>query len=231
MTRCGIIIACNLLFVLLSLPMVTLGPAWCAMSHVFLRTLRGDGELNPLREFWKGLRSNFRQSLLCWLVIAFLLAFLFLEIYWCGQFGGVFRYFRLGLVMIAAAVFLIAVYLAFRDTVPALIRHSLYFAFHKPLYLAVILFFHIFPMYLTYSDLQNLPLYAFLWCFFGFGAVGMLTASLLVREFAPFLPMVDVCGDIIENPEDEVLWTDGERGAAPEKSDAEILEEMRKLGM
>ena len=34
---------------------------------------------------------------------------------------------------------------------------------------------------LTYSDLANLPLYAFLWCFFGFGAVEMLSASFVIR--------------------------------------------------
>ena len=229
MHRCWIIIAANLLFVLLSIPFVTIGPGWCAMSHVFLRTLRGDGEVNPLREYWRGLRTNFRQALISWLLIAALLGFLGLEIYWCGQFGGAFEFFRLGLVTIAAGVVMLAVYLyptmaAFSDTLPALLRHSLYFALHRPLNFVVILFFHIFPMVLTYSDLGNLPLYAFLWCTFGFGAVGMLTASLLVREFEPFLPEVDQYGNFIA--EGETV-----EPAAPEQSEAEILEELRKLDM
>ena len=225
MTRCWIIIACNVLFVLLTLPVVTIGPAWAAMDYVFFRTLRGEYDLNPLGAFWRGLRMNFKQALPCWIAILFLLGFLGLEIYWCGQFGGIFLAFRLGLVMLASAVVLLTLYLfpvmsAFRGTVPELLRHSLYFAFHKPVNLLVIVFFHVFPLFLTYSDLSNLPLYAFLWCFAGFGAVEMLTASLLAREFAPYLSAVDEYGNPVADED-----------APDEKSEAEILEEMRKLDM
>ena len=120
--------------------------------------------------------------------------------------------------MMASAVVILTLYLfpvmaAFRGTLPELLRHSLYFAFHKPLNLLTIVFFHVFPLLLTYSDLQNLPLYAFLWCFAGFGAVEMLTASLLSREFAPYLSAVD-----------------NEQSPA-EKPEAEILDDMRKLDM
>ena len=232
MTRCWIIIACNVLFVLLTLPVVTIGPAWAAMDYVLLRTLRGDGDLNPLREFWKGFRMNFKQAFVCGLAILFLGGFLALEIYWCGQFGGVFQIFRLGLVMILSAVVILALYLfpvmaAFQGDIPTLLKHSLYFAFHRPLHLLTIVFFHVFPLFLTYSDLTNLPLYAFLWCFFGFGAVEMLSASLLLRDFVKYLPAVDQFGNFLT---DEELGAGADESAA-EKSEAEILEEMRKLDM
>ena len=44
----------------------------------------------------------------------------------------------------------------------------------------MILFFDIFPMVLTFSDLQSLPLYAFLWVMCGFGLQAMLAATLLL---------------------------------------------------
>ena len=228
MTRCGILIAANLLFALCTLPLLTIGPGWAALYHVLFRTLRGDGELNPFREFWRGLRSNFKQAMLCWLAI--LLA---LEWYWCGQFGGAFLQWRFGLVMIAAAVILLAIYLfptmaAFEASIPDLLRFSLYFALKKPLYLIVILFFHLFPPFLTYSDLGSLPLYAFLWSVIGFAAIAMLSATLLLREFLPFLPAVDSNGDFLTAPED---GTESENGGAAVKTEAEILEEMKKLGM
>ena len=233
MTRCWIIIACNVLFVLLTLPVVTIGPAWAAMDYVLLRTLRGDGDLNPLREFWKGFRMNFKQAFVCGLAILALGGFLALEIYWCGQFGGVFQMFRLGLVMILSAVVILALYLfpvmaAFQGDIPTLLKHSLYFAFHRPLHLLTIAFFHIFPLFLTYSDLTNLPLYAFLWCFFGFGAVEMLSASLLLRDFVKYLPAVDQFGNFLT---DEELGAGASDESAAEKSEVEILEEMRKLDM
>ena len=226
MTRCGVLIAANVLFALSTVPIVTVGAGWAALYHVLLRTLRGDGELNPFREFWKGWKTNWKQATVCWLAILFLLVFLALEWYWCGQFGGAFLQWRFGLVMIAAAVILLAIYLfptmaAFEASIPDLLRFSLYFALKKPLYLIVILFFHLFPPLLTYSDLGTLPLYAFLWCTIGFAAIGMLTATLLLQEFQPFLPAVDACGDFITD--------DDESGG--EKSESEILEEMKKLGM
>lgn len=239
MTRCGIIIAANVMFMLLTIPIVTIGAGWAAMYHTLLRTLRGDGVINPFKEFWKGLKGNFKQATICWLGILAIGIFLYLDWFWCTQLGGMFSVLRFGIIMIAAALAIITIYLfptmaAFKASIPDLIKDSIFFAFKKPLNLIVILFFNIFPMYLTYTDLSSLPLYAFIWCFFGFGAIGMLTAYLLLGEFKPYLPVVDICGDIIENPEDEAFWADSPEsmeGGAPEKSEAEILEEMRKLGM
>lgn len=234
MTRCGILIAANILFALSTIPILTVGAGWAALYHVLLRTLRGDGELNPFLEFWKGLRSNWKQASICWICVLCLLIFLALEWYWCGQFGGAFLVWRFGLVMIAAAVVVLAIYLfptmaAFAASIPNLLRFSLYFALKKPLYLLVILFFHLFPPFLTYSDLGTLPLYAFLWCTVGFAAVGMVTATLLLQEFQPFLPAVGAYGDFLApegNPDSESMDS-----GAGEKSEWEILEDMKKLGM
>lgn len=66
-------------------------------------------------------------------------------------------------------------------------------------------------MVLTYTDLQYQPLYAFCWCTFGFAAVAMLGAKLLLPDFKPHLDSQD------DFPE--------------EKSEKEILKEMKKLGM
>lgn len=239
MTRLGIIIACNVLFALTTVPLVTIGAGWAAMHFALMRTLRGDGVINPFVEFWKGFKTNFKQATICWLVILVLAGVLGLEWYWCGQFGGVFLTLRLGLVMIGACVAIVGLYLfptmaAFQASIPDLIKDSIYFAFKKPLHLIVILFFNLFPMYLTLSDLQMLPLYAFIWCFFGFGAIGLLNSSLMLKQFIPYLPQVDACGDFILDPEDEARWADSPElsaGGAPEKSEAEILEEMKKLGM
>ena len=40
----------------------------------------------------------------------------------------------------------------------------MYFLVRKPFRFLVIAFFDIFPFVLTYSDLKDLPLYAFIWC-------------------------------------------------------------------
>ena len=244
MTRCGIIIGANLMFLIFSLPVVTAGAAFVALYHVMLKTLRGDGVVNPFKQYWIGFKTNFKQATLYWVLLLLLVAFGAFDVRLCQEFGGVFRYVRYALYALGIAALIITIYLfptmaAFANTLPNLMKNALYFALKKPLKLLVLLFFNVFPMYLTYSDLQTLPLYAFLWAFFGFGAIAMLGAELLLPEFKPYLPLVDDCGDFILNEEDEKLWADSpqqevsgalkESGGGHEKTEAEILEEMKKL--
>lgn len=240
MTRWGIIIGANLMFVLFTLPVFTIGASAAALYHVMLKTLRGDGVINPFKQFWIGFKSNFKQATLAWLLILALVGFGYVDLRICEQAGGMigaFRYplYALGIVVCILAVYLFPVMAAFADTLPHLIRNSFYFAFRKPGKLLVILFFNVFPLVLTYTDLQMMPLYAFLWSFFGFGAIAMLGARLLLPEFKPYLPLVDECGDFILDENGNRLPADAQVNAAdasqPEKSEEEILEEMKKLGM
>lgn len=230
MTRCGILIASNLLFVLFSLPIVTAGAALAGLYYTMLKTLRGDGELNPFRTFWEGFRSNFKQATMVWLILLALVGVLALEIFWCRQFAGPVALFRYGLMALLVIVVILAAYLfptmaAFRATLPQLVQDCIFFAIQKPIHLILILFSNIVPMVLTYVDYGNLPLYAFVWCVVGFSAVAMFCSSLLLKQFLPYLPKVDACGDVIE--EGEEAPPEG----APERSEAEILDEMKKLGM
>ena len=89
----------------------------------------------------------------------------------------------------------------------------------KPWKTLVILFFDIFPFVLTFSDLQSLPLYAFLWVMCGFGLQAMLAATLLLPEFEPYLAVKEENEEPLEELE------------ANKEVEAEILEEMKKLGM
>ena len=240
MTRCGVIIGANLMFILFSFPVVTAGAAYVALYHVMFKALRGDGVINPFKQFWIGFKSNFKQATIAWICVLALLLLGFMDLRICMDAGGVIAAFRYPLYALGVGLCIIVIYLlptmaAFQDTIPHLIRNSLFFAFRKPHKLLVMLFFNVFPMYLTYSDLQMMPLYAFLWCFFGFGAIAMLDAYLLLPEFKPYLPLVDDCGDFILDENGEKIRADSEAIAEvsgrQEKSQEEILEEMRKLGM
>ena len=240
MTRLGIIIGANLMFVLFSLPVVTAGAAWAALCHVMLKVLRGDGVLNPFRQFWAGFRGNFRQATVVWIAALALAAFGFFDIRVCLNASGFvsdMRYaiYVLGVLMVIVLIYLFPVMAAFEDSLPHLLRNSVFFAMKKPWKLPILLFFHVFPMFLTYTDAQMLPLYAFLWVLFGFGAVAMLDARLMLPEFRPYLPLVDSCGDFILDENGRRLMPDGQAAAAGdaggEKTEQEILDEMRKLDM
>ena len=221
MTKLGIIIGANLMFVLFAMPVLTIGAAWVALDHVMLKTLRGDGVLNPFKQFWIGFKTNFKQATVAWLITLAVAVIGWIDVRFLLHQGGQMVSFRC--------------MAAFSNQLPVLFRSGYYFALKKPLKLIVLLFFHVFPLLLTYLDAQMMPLYAFVWTFFGFGAIAMLTAKLLLPLLIPHLPLVDQSGDFILDeegnklmPGDEDKLTDGGPG---EKSDREILEEMKKLGM
>lgn len=231
MWRCGILIGANLMFVLCCIPVVTIGPGLAAMYHVLFKTLRGDGQIPFFRTWWQGFKSNFRQSITAWLALLLLAGFLLLEMFWCTQFPppvGYFRYALLALLMVAAVIgiYLFPTMTAFRAGLLQLVCSSIFFAVGNPLHLILILFAHAAPLALTYLYLQILPLTAFLWCTVGFSGVAMLCASLLLRQFKPYLPMVDACGDIIE-PGEKGDLNPGQRDSSEEAT----LAEMRKYGL
>ena len=223
MTKLGIIIAANIMFALLSIPFITIGAGFSALYYVMFRTLRGDGVVNPFREFWAGLKANFKQATIAWILFVLLAAFLAVDIRICNAAGGALGVVKIGVYAVLAVVVIVYLYLipvmtAFDDTLPHLIRNAVYFLIKKPWKTVVILFFDIFPFVLTYSDLQSLPLYAFLWVLCGFGLQAMLGATLLLPEFAPYLASKE------EEAEEEA--------AEPEshmRTEEEILEDMRRL--
>lgn len=213
MTRCGTIIAANLMFLLFCVPVVTVGASWTALHHTMMKMLR-EKEINPFKTFWTSFRRDFKQSTLAFLAAAVLLGVLLLELFWCSQFSGVLSWFTYGLLAMLIAVILLCLYLfpviaAFCGSLKQHIQSSLYFAIHRPLDLVLIAAVHIVPLVMTYLDLKWLPLYAFLWFFVGFAAVVTVTDSLLLKQFLPYL----------------------ESDADPEtgKTEAEILEEMMQL--
>ncbi len=242
MTKVGIIIAANLMFILFSIPVVTVGAAYVAMYHVMLKTLRGDGVINPFKQFWIGFKTNFKQATIAWVIFAALMAFGYYDVSLCRQATGLiyqlqYLIYVLGLLVVTAFIYLLPTMAAFENTLPNLVRNGMYFALHKPWFLIVILFFHLFPLYLTYSDRQMLPLYAFIWFFFGFGAIAMLTSRLLLKDFCRYLPLVDDYGDFILDENGDKIMPGSAAEAAldaageHEMTEDEILEEMKKLDM
>lgn len=232
MTRLGILMAANLLFLLSCIPVVTAGAGLCALHHTMLKTLRGDGEINPFVQFWQGFKRNFRQATAAFLLLLALGMLLALEIFWCSQFTGPVALFRYGLYAIAIAALVLALYLfptiaAFDAPLPQLLANSFAFAMKSPLTALCIVVTSVVPVAFTLAGGRYQPLYAFIWCMIGASGLAMLHASMLLRLFKPYLPRVDVCGEIIpEGMEDDFVT---EEQAV--RSDKATLEDMLRLGM
>ncbi|MGN0774776.1 MAG: DUF624 domain-containing protein [Candidatus Ventricola sp.] len=232
MTRLGILIAANLLFLISCIPVVTAGAGLCALHHTLLKALRGDGEINPFAQFWQGFKANFRQATAAFLILLALAVALALEIFWCSQFTGPVAAFRYGLYAIAMAALVLALYLfptmaAFDAPLPRLLANSFAFAMRSPLTALSVVVTSVVPVLLTLAGGRYQPLYAFIWCMIGASGLAMLHDSMLLRLFLPYLPRVDVCGDIIPEGMEEAFVT--KESAVP--SERMLLDDMLRLGM
>lgn len=62
-TMAGTAILMNLMFLVASIPIVTIGPAWCGLMSAFRYSIRGE---SWFQGFKKGYCTRFWRSLLCW---------------------------------------------------------------------------------------------------------------------------------------------------------------------
>ena len=79
LNRIGDIIIANLLFLLCSIPLVTIGPSLTALYHCMLRIVKGN-EDKVTKTFFRALRQNFVQSLIAWLALVSVGVILFLNL-------------------------------------------------------------------------------------------------------------------------------------------------------
>ena len=90
---------------------------------------------------------------------------------------------------------------------------------------------HALPLAATYLFLQYLPLWAFLWLMFGFALIAYISTRIMLRQFMPFLPEVDICGDIIPagmEGDPNIMVGEDDSGDDP---DEDTLREMMKYGL
>ena len=69
----------SLLWIIFSIPIVTIGAATTALFYVTTRRI-SDKEGYIIRDFWKSFRMNFKQATACWLIILLMIMVLFFNI-------------------------------------------------------------------------------------------------------------------------------------------------------
>lgn len=227
-TKAGTYIAVNLLFIIGSLGIVTIGASLSAMYYTLMKYQRGGGEINPFRLFVKGFRENFIKAMAVWVGVLCLISVLLLEMFWCSQAAGVMHLFLYGLgtVLLTAAV--TAVYTfpgiaAFDAPVGRQLLNSLFFAGKSPVTVLPVVGAWLLPFYITYSFMEWMPLWAFLWCCFGFAAAANVQAHFLLRLYAPYLAAAG--GAETDKTESRQLL------AGAQRTQRQILKDMKRLGM
>lgn len=245
LSRLGDAMLLSLLFVLCSVPIVTIGASLTALYYTAMKGITLDGGY-VFRYFMKSFKENFKKSTVMWL--AFLLAFIVFGVdvwFWFQQFtpgvvtvANVLLVFSIILLSLTFFMFLYAFPLQakFENTIGVQLRN------------AFLLSVKYFPTTLLITVISAVIVWAFYYqpaiaivgfAMVGFGAVGYLYAYFMLRCFKPYLPQEeehddewylededeedDEAEDEADEAEDEETEDEAD-GAEDEETDSEVGE-------
>lgn len=189
--RIGDIIVLNLIFVVTSLPVITIGTSLSALYAVAMKIVRGE-EASVVKEYLKAWKQNFKTATICWLIMAAAGLLLFLDFRLAGVFhGAAYTVVRLLLAMVLGIWVLIFQYLfpyiaRFENTVFHSIKNALFLnAAHIPSTL-MMLGINIGLFVLTLYTSKTFVIATILWVLVGFAVMAYVQSYLLCRIFAKY---------------------------------------------
>lgn len=190
LTRIAEMMIANFLFLICSLPVVTVGAAAAGLNK-YTQALAVDGAGGVFKLFFQGFRENFRQATWVWLgeaLIALALGcyYLLIGTFAEGTTAGTLNTILLvaGVLILAVAVYLIPLVVRYENTLRQHLKNAMLLSIIKlPRTIAMTLLALIMPLIL-YLSLTVFLQTLFFWFTLGFAFVSYLTSLLLKPVFA-----------------------------------------------
>lgn len=192
----GDIIIVNILFILCSIPIVTMGASMSAMYFTLLKKQRTGENGGVVKLFFKGFKDNFKQSTISWLLFL-LISFIFtLDFNLFGKGGPqenkLMYYTSVVLMMLTCfiAIYLFPVISAFKNTLKNLLLQSIYLAAKNFIFTIVIMVLYTLPAYVLLSSTQVFMVGIFVFIVCGFGLIAYVSSFMFLKAFTPYLDEV-----------------------------------------
>ena len=196
LTRIWDLIILNLLFVLCCLPVITIGPALTALFSVMLKLIR-DEEGSVIKDFFRALISNFKQSIvihLLFLLVGFVLAADLWFVFYAVEDHGAMTYILLGVsgvLAVLATMTLLYVYpllSRFENSTLGTVQVAFVLSFrHWPTTLALA-FLTAIPILIMLVPSEAVIGFVYLMVIIGFSALTMAQSFFLRRVFDQYTP-------------------------------------------
>ena len=176
----------NLLWVLFSLPIVTIGASTTALYSVFIK-MRNNKEGKIFRDFWDAFRSNFRQATVIWLILAAAAVVFTTDIVYFVKMGGlagtVFAMVFLGLdvVLLTVSLYVFPMQAVFDNPIPTTLKSAAYLSARHLGWTVVLLA-------LAILTVLAVILYWPVTAWFVFGLCAFLSAWIFNRIFRRYYP-------------------------------------------
>ena len=190
LTKIMYVVSLNLLFLVCSIPVFTIGAAATAMHSMLIALLRGD-EPNILSGYFHAFKSNFRKSTTIWLGILLLGLTIAVDIYifsrqnyfWAPAMRVIISIVLTGLHILLVYIFSAAAY--FSNSVKGYLLFSIRLAIAKLPYTFVLAAIYVLPLLLILflAQFSQAAVLALLLC--GFSLPAYLSDKIIIRLFKP----------------------------------------------
>ena len=189
--RAGDILLLNIIFVVTSIPVITIGTALSALYTVAMKLVRGEDPA-IIKEYLKAYKRNFKPATICWLIMALIGVLLFVDFRLVAVFSGTaYTVMRLLLAMVLGIWLLTFLYLfpyiaRFDNTVLNSMKNALFLSVaHIPSTL-MMLGVAIGLLIITLFTSKTFVIGTILWTFFGFAILAYVQSFLLCRIFTKY---------------------------------------------
>ena len=189
--RIGDILLLNIVFVVTSIPVITIGTALSALYTVAMKLVRGEDPA-IIKEYLKAYKRNFKPATICWLIMAVIGVLLFVDFRLVAVFSGTaYTVMRLLLAMILGIWLLTFLYLfpyiaRFENTILNSMKNALFLSVaHIPSTL-MMLGVAIGLLIITLFTSKTFVIGTILWTFFGFAILSYVQSFLLCRIFTKY---------------------------------------------
>lgn len=186
----------NLLWLLCSLPVLTVGPATCALFTVLLKIAR-DEPTHTAKDFFAAFKSNFKPALLLGLLALFAAAVIYADGIYAFSLEGTPKFVFCIVTGIVVAIWLtylcyvFALQARFENTLKAHIRNTFLLAFCAPAKTVAMWIILALPVLLIVLLPPYIVAYAgFLFILFGVSLPAYCNSRILNKIFDRFLPGV-----------------------------------------
>lgn len=189
----GDIIVVNILFIICSIPIFTMGASMSAMYYTLLKKQRTGETGGIIKLFFRGFKDNFKKSTIAWLLFL-LIAFVFsLDFNLFGKGGpqeNKLMYYTSVIFFILIcfiAIYLFPVISAFENTLKNLILQSIYMAAKNFIFTIIIMILYTLPVYFLLASPQVFMVGIFILIVCGFGLIAYVSSFMFIKAFSPYL--------------------------------------------
>ena len=190
MSRIADLMILNLLFLLTSIPIVTIGAGLAALYTVCFR-LGTDDEGSTSKDYFRAFKENFKQATVLWLILLLIMGTAFLNAAFFYTLGGLFHL----IWIIAAALLVLALFIfsyafplmsQFESPSMQIFKNSLILSvayLPRSILMAAL---NALPVVLALTQLYVFFHVGFIWFMLYFASVAYLNSRLLKKVFKPF---------------------------------------------